>query len=173
MGDIEAVPVTGIWVRHVPANADPMDLGREASAGRWQPEGTAALYLAADESTAWAEWYRHLAERGIEPLGGVPRDLWRFAVRLTRVADLSTPARRARADLAALAPDRANWPAFQELGALLAATGWDGVLSASAARPTGLVLCVYAAAASTPRVRQLPPPKRVERPPAPPTGMRT
>jgi hypothetical protein len=133
----------------------------------------AALYLASDEPTAWAEWYRHLAERGIEPLGAVPRDLWRFAIRLTRIADLSTPAQLARAGLPAPLPSRESWPDFQELGAQLATTGWDGVPSASAARPAGLTLCVHAHAASTPGVRQLPPRTRVERPPAPPTGMRT
>ncbi len=50
-----------------------------------------AFYLAGDEETAWAEWYRQLAELGIPPAKSLPRDLWRIGVDLDRVADLSTP----------------------------------------------------------------------------------
>ena len=32
--------------------------------------------LANDEAGAWAEWYRHLAERALPPAAGLPRDLW-------------------------------------------------------------------------------------------------
>ena len=48
------------------------------------------FYLAADETTVWAEWYRWRAEAGLGPGFGLSRDLWRFAVELPRVADLST-----------------------------------------------------------------------------------
>jgi RES domain-containing protein len=171
--DIEAVPVTGIWFRHVPCDADPLGEGREPPAGRWQPAGLASVYVASDEGTMWAEWYRHLAEEAVPSLRSVPRDCWRLMVRLPRVADLSTRERLARAGLRVPRPGRETWPAFQELGAQLAGLGSHGVLSGSAARPSGRTLCVYLDSAPDAGVRPLPPAERISEPPAPPRGMRT
>ncbi|HEY7932821.1 MAG TPA: hypothetical protein VID48_03260 [Solirubrobacteraceae bacterium] len=43
---------------------------------RWQHGSTlAAIYLADEESTAWAEWHRVLAESALPPAHGMPRDL--------------------------------------------------------------------------------------------------
>ena len=52
--------------------------------------------------------------------------------------------------------------------------GWQGLLSLSAARPQGLVLCLFiqGPAGSFP-AEVIPPPRVVEEPPVPPTGMRT
>jgi hypothetical protein len=44
----------------------------------------AAIYLADEEQTAWAEWYRVLAEMGLPPTHQMPRDLWRWTVRKRR-----------------------------------------------------------------------------------------
>lgn len=38
----------------------------------------------------WAEWHRWLAELGIEPLHGLPRELWRYRANLSSVADLTS-----------------------------------------------------------------------------------
>jgi hypothetical protein len=48
----------------------------------------AGLYLADSRDTAWAEWYRQLAELGLRPERQLPRDLWRLRVDLGRVAPL-------------------------------------------------------------------------------------
>jgi hypothetical protein len=89
---IPEVPTTGVWYRHVPADAPPMP-GHPAPDGRWQRgEQLAGLYLALEHDTVWAEWYRALAELGEPPDLRLPRDLWRLSLNLQRVADLSRSA---------------------------------------------------------------------------------
>ena len=48
------------------------------------------FYLAESPKAAWAEWYRALAELEVPPMTQMPRDMWRFFVRVERVADLSS-----------------------------------------------------------------------------------
>lgn len=112
----------------------------------------------------WAEWYRHLAERGVPPLRGLPRDVWRYRVGALRVADLTTPGHLERAGLTPPAPGRKTWPAYQAVGETLWRRGWAGLLASSAARPAGLVLCLFAAASGLP-AEPVPPPTRVSEPP--------
>ena len=117
---IATVPVTGTWYRHVPADAPPMP-GHPAPDGRWQRgEQLAGLYLAQDTDTVWAEWYRALAELGEPPDARLPRDLWRFSVRLERVADLSQRRSLRALGLPEPRPDRDQWSAFQDAGLKLA-----------------------------------------------------
>lgn len=60
------VSISGVWWRHLPHGGDPLRLAEPASDGRWQRGKTVgALYLAEDAETAWAEWYRTLAESGL------------------------------------------------------------------------------------------------------------
>jgi hypothetical protein len=70
---VTRVPVTGTWLRHLPAGSDPLYRPPTPADGRWQ-RGTSVegIYLAAEEATVWAEWYRWLAELEIEPLHGLP-----------------------------------------------------------------------------------------------------
>jgi RES domain-containing protein len=132
-----------------------------------------ALYLADDEDTAWAEWYRHLAEHGLPPNEQMPRDLWEWEIDV-ELADLSDPARLARVRLGLPRPGRRTWPPYQRVGEALADEGWSGLLAPSAARPTNLVVCLFRAGAGTVSgARPLPPPTRVDDPPPPPTGMTT
>ena len=103
-----AVPVTGVWFRHVRAGGSPMPV-RPAPDGRWQRgEQLAGLYLAADPDTVWAEWYRARAELGEPPDTWLPRDRWRFSLNLQRVADLSRPAALRALGLPNLKPDRGS-----------------------------------------------------------------
>jgi hypothetical protein len=74
------------------------------------------IYLADEEPTAWAEWYRGIAELGLPPTHGMPRDLWRWMIAVNDIADLSTPAKLARLDLPTLQPSRGNWLPFQVAG---------------------------------------------------------
>ena len=132
-----------------------------------------ALYLAGEEETLWAEWYRHLAERGIPPLQQLPRDVWRHRVRRLDVADLSDASRLARVGLAVPTPGRKAWPSYQTVGEALWREGWHGLLVPSAARPNGLVLCLFVEAPTDLPAQPVGPASVVAEPPVPPTGMRT
>src|SRR5207253_885445 len=132
-----------------------------------------ALYLADTEGTLWAEWYRHLAERGIPPLQQLPRDLWRYQAPRLEVADLRTTDRLARVGLGPTTPGRKSWTAYQQVGETLWREGWPGLLAPSAARADGLILCLFVADPTSLPARPLPPPRLVREPPAPPVGMRT
>lgn len=109
--DVDAAPVSGVWFRHVPAGADPLHRPERPSSARWQRGHVVeGFYLADSEATAWAEWYRLLAELALPPMRHLPRDLWRFDVDIERVADLSTPDRLARVGLEASFPTVGNGP---------------------------------------------------------------
>ena len=64
------------------------------------------FYLAGEEQTAWAEWYRALAELVVPPMRQMPRDLWRFEVELEGVADLSDIGKLEAVDLSQPVPSR-------------------------------------------------------------------
>jgi len=131
------------------------------------------LYLADSEATAWAEWYRHLAELGIPPDEQMPRRLWQWDVDL-RVADLATPARLARVGLAPPAPGRTTWPRYQKVGEQLWLEDWAGLIAPSAARPRGKVICFFREAGErVVGVRPIGRGRLFANPPAPPTGMTT
>ncbi len=49
--------------------------------------GGAGFCLADSPETAWAEWYRALAELGLRPEQQLPRNLWKLRVDIERVAD--------------------------------------------------------------------------------------
>ena len=132
-----------------------------------------AVYFADEEETLWAEWYRHLAERGIPPLQQLPRDVWRHRVRTLEVADLSDARRLARVGLRVPTPGRRDWSSYQTVGEMLWREGRHGLLAPSAARPSGLVLCLFV---QDPKVLPAQPagrPSVVAEPPVSPMGMRT
>jgi RES domain-containing protein len=158
--------VGGVWWRHLPHGGGPLRHAEPAADGRWQRGGTvAALCLADEEETARAEWYRSLAERGLPPEMGLPRDLWSYAVELTEVADLTTDAALADHGLEAPRPTRRQWPSFQRLGEALFGEGARGILYRSAARPEAQALCVFAAERGFPALTPVPPPRTFTRPP--------
>ncbi|HYB25598.1 MAG TPA: RES domain-containing protein [Solirubrobacteraceae bacterium] len=135
-------------------------------------QGEVAVYLADQADTAWAEWYRALAARGVEPTDEVPRDLWQVSVDLEEVVDLRSAALRAVAGVPArIRPADTQWRAFQEFAAAMRDQGAQGILYASAARTRSLCLCVFEAGLSGLSVQD--PPVRVLSPPPPPRGLRT
>jgi hypothetical protein len=139
---VQRVSVAGSWWRHAPHGGDPLWLASPPSSGRWQHgEKVAAIYLADEESTAWAEWYRVLAEIALPPTHGMSRDLWRWTIAVNDIADLSTPAKLARHDLPTLMPGRRTWRSEAEdpstrLGRRLPA-GAPGPPDQGAERPGG------------------------------------
>lgn len=166
------VPVKGVWVRHVLAGVDGLTPGRGGNGGRFHPPGAQALYLADSEETAWAEWYRWLAEWHQFPADHLPRDLYSIAVDLQRVVDLSTAATRKAAGLPQrMRPSSRQWAAFQAAGHEFARGGAQGVLYSSSARGRSRCLCVFAAGLSC--VQAEGEPLKVIAPPPPPRGMRT
>jgi RES domain-containing protein len=175
--NVDAVAIAGRWLRHAPVGAAALPIHVSPPDNRWQRgDVVQALYLADEENTAWAEWYRHLAEAGIPPTHALPRALWRWTVEV-KVADLSTDERLARVGLSIPRPGRRSWPAFQAVGEQLAAEDWTGLIAPSAARPKHHVLCLFLrqndGRAAPPGARPVGRPRRVTEPPVPPTGMTT
>jgi RES domain-containing protein len=172
--DVDPAPIRGVWFRHVPARADPLHRPERPADGRWQRgEVVEGFYLADSEETAWAEWYRALAELALPPLRQLPRDLWRFEVDVDHIADLSSPEQLERVNLEPTRPDRRQWPAFQAVGEILFAEGWGGVRYTAAARPESCALCLFRTSDRLVGVRPLPAPTRHDEPPAPPRGLRS
>lgn len=166
-----------MFYRHVPSGGKPLSRPEQPADGRWQRgEVVEGFYLAGSPETAWAEWYRALAELAVPPMRQMPRDLWRFEVAAEGVADLSDTGRLSAVGLPPPEPARDQWRAYQAVGESLAAEGWAGIIYPSAAR-TGeagdTALCLFRRAAEITGVRPLCPPERHEEPPAPPAGLRT
>lgn len=142
--DIATVRLAGEWWRELPAGLDPGRRPDPPRDARWQRgEVVDAVYLADSPETAWAEWYRWLAEAGVPSRAGLPRALWRVEVGVERVADLRTPEALEAVGLAEPRPDRGEWPRFQRVGEQLHADGLAAIVAPSAARGGGLVLCVF------------------------------
>ena len=171
--DVTAVAVRGHWVKHTYPGSPPLPQRDPPPDNRWQRGDVVdALYLADSEETAWAEWYRHLAERMIPPLAQIPRELWTWQVDVN-VADLSTHEKLAAVGLRPPTPGRSEWPAYQRIGEQIAADGWAGMLAPSAARPDGKVLCLFRGPDGIQGAKPVPPPSHVPEPPPPPMGLRT
>ena len=169
---IPRVPVSGTWVRHVPGGEEPIATRRRRTPGRFHQAGEVALDLADRTETAWAEWYRALAERGQAPDDDVPRDLYRISVDLNNVVDVSTTAARTELGLPTrMRPAASQWRTFQKFATSLRAEGAEGVLYSSAARTRSLCLCVFEAGLSALSVVEEP--ITVVSPPPPPRGLRT
>jgi hypothetical protein len=101
----------------------------------------------------------------------MPRRVWQWDVDVN-VANLSTPARLARVGLPVPKPGRRTWPRFQNIGHQLWMEGWAGVLAPSAARPEGKVLCLFRERAERiAGARPIGRGRRIDEPPAPPTGL--
>jgi RES domain-containing protein len=111
--DVDVIDVRGRWWRQTPHGGDPLFRADPPSDGRWQRgEIVGALYFADAEDTAWAEWYRALAEFAIPPDRQMPRDLWRWEIDVTDVVDLSDGDRLGAIDLSLPQPAQRTWPAF-------------------------------------------------------------
>lgn len=171
--DVTAIAVRGRWVKHTYPGSPPLPERDPPPDNRWQRgEVVDALYLADSEETAWAEWYRHLAERAIPPLAQMPRELWRWQVDV-EVADLSTDEKLAAVGLEPPAPGSYGWRAYQHVGEQISAERWLGLLAPSAARPAGKILCLFRDESGVAGAKPSPPPRQILEPPSPPTGLVT
>src|SRR6266566_4122119 len=152
-----------VWWRHARIGLRFAAVPTPPPDGRWQHgHVAAALYLAESEETAWAEHLRAIAERGLPPAEGFPRNLWRCEVTIAHVADLSSVERLAAVGLPLPRPMRSDWTPFQVIGERLFAEGWAGVLAPSAARPdVGRSLAIFRRNGEFPGVRPSRRPRRV------------
>lgn len=172
--DIAAVAIAGVWWRQLAHGRAPLARPDPRRDARWQRGEVAdALYLAESPQTAWAEWYRWLAEYGLPPAAGLPRDLWRVEVDLSQVADLRSADQLAQLGLSAPRPDTREWPSFQEAGERLAGEGYPALIAPSAARSGGEVLCVFWPPREGSAITTAGQPDVVREPPVPPRGLRT
>lgn len=172
--DVDAIAADGYWWRQTPHGGDPLYRADPLSDGRWQRgETIGGLYFADSEETAWAEWYRALAEFGIPPDRQMPRDLWRWQIEVEGIADLSSTDRLDAVGLKPPRPSHRDWAAFQDLGERLWREGYGGVLAPSAARPGHSVLCLFRDADEVAGASPIRPALTYRRPPAPPVGMTT
>jgi RES domain-containing protein len=171
--DVTAVAVRGRWVKHTYPGSPPLPKRDPPPDNRWQRGDVVdALYLADSEETAWAEWYRHLAERAIPPLAQMPRAMWTWKVDV-EVADLSTEEKLAAVGLPLPEPNRGDWVMYQRIGEQIAADGWAGLLTRSAARADGNILCLFRHRADMRGATPVSPPQLIAEPPPPPRGLRT
>lgn len=172
--DVDSTALSGTWWRHIPAGGDVFYEPPHPPDNRWQRGSVIeALYFADSEATMWAEWYRALAEAGLPPHHGLPRDVWEWEISLPEVADLSDEHRLARVGLPPPEPTRLQWPTFQPVGEQLHAGKWPGLIAPSAARTDRQVLCVFRTARAVPGTRPIRPPTTMDEPPVVPTGLRT
>lgn len=126
--EVAAIAVRGRWVKHTYPGSPPLLERDPPPDNRWQRGHVVdALYLANSEQTAWAEWYRHLAERAIPPLAQIPRALWTWDVDV-EVADLSSADRLSAVGL----PSAHPWPF--ELAGLPG--GWRAAIALRMGRAT-------------------------------------
>lgn len=172
--DVEGTSLSGIWWRQIPGGGDVHHQPDPPADSRWQRGDVVdALYFAESEETAWAEWYRALAESGLPPHQALPRDLWRWEISLPDVADLSTEEKLQQVGLEPPRPNRSRWPAFQAVGETLHEEGWSALIAPSAARPEGRVLCIFRSERTVAGATPLPPPQSYSQPPQVPRGMTT
>jgi RES domain len=171
--NVDELRVRGTWFKHARPGRGPLPYRNPAPDNRWQRGAIVdAVYLGDAPETVWAEWYRHLAEAAVPPEQRLPIELWEWKVDV-RVADLSNDARLERVGLPLPRPGRASWPPFQAVGEELWKEGWAGLVAPSAARPAGLVMCVYRTEQEVAGIEPQPRPESLDEAPVPPTGMTT
>jgi RES domain-containing protein len=171
---VDTIEIDAIWWRHIPAGAEVLHKPVPAHDNRWQRGAKVdAFYLSDSAETAYAEWYRTLARLRAPVLEALPFDLVRFHVMLDRVADLSDVDRLASVGLPVPRPGTAGWATFQTVGEQLHASGFEGLIAPTDARPDQLLLCIFRQDEAVPGVQPLTPVARIEVPPLVPIGMST
>ena len=109
---------------------------------RWNLPGVAALYASLSRATALAEADHQIALQPVRPR--IARHLHELDVRLSRVADLTDPAVLERFGVTIEHLAELDFTPSQEVGAALAAAGYDGMLVPSA-RADGVNLVILGA----------------------------
>ena len=104
----------------------------------------------------------------------LPRDMWRIAVDLAGIADLTAPDVLATHGVSGLVPTRGQWALTQAVGHVYWNDGRRGILAPSAARLGGRVLALFRPSdGPIADLTESPPPTHHTTLPPLPTGLRT
>lgn len=131
---VAASPYEGVAYRHQGPGYDPLSgEGARYAGGRFNPPGSfPVLYLCETRPCAVAELQRlgHRQAIGLEGL--LPRHLYQYRVRLSKVLDLADDDALKALDLARGDLTGPSWEVTQELGVAAHGMGWQAILSDSA-----------------------------------------
>lgn len=140
---LEPVAYAGELFRHVAAGRHPLSgAGARSQGGRWNPpQSFATLYLADGQTTVEAEFRRMARRQGLDPSQFLPRRVYRLAVELQAVVDLTQPESLPEelADIDFVSDDLTSTRAIGEAAQYL---GREAILAPSAAGG-GKVLAVF------------------------------
>jgi RES domain-containing protein len=110
--------------------------------GRWNPaKSFAVLYLGLAEQTVVAEFHRLASQQGLQPDAFLPRTLYRFRARLSRLLDVRPIPARDTLGLSEVA-SADDLRISQAIGAAAFVAGREGILAPSATG-VGEVLAVF------------------------------
>lgn len=137
-------PFHGRAWRHVRPEYPPLSgEGARAVGGRWNPPASfPTLYLGLDVAVVTAEFYRHLARQGLRAEDALPRVMYQYDVRLSRVVDLRSPASWRDLGLTADRIRGSDQQRCQAVGDAVHYLGLEGLLAPSAAGK-GEVLVIF------------------------------
>jgi RES domain-containing protein len=140
---LDPIPYAGDVYRHVAAGRHPLSgAGARSLGGRWNPpQSFATLYLADQKATVEAEFRRMARRQGLSPSSFLPRRLYRIAVDLRAVIDLTDP-RSLPEGIAGLELGADNLSSTQAIGEAAQYLGREGILAPSAAGD-GNVLALF------------------------------
>lgn len=144
---VDRIPPTsyvGEAFRHVAERWHPLSgAGARLQGGRWNPPNSfATLYLALDEATAVAEFHRMAQRAGLAAEDFMPRRLYRIALELHAVVDLTAAPSELPDALAELDFQARDLIASQALGEAAEHLGREAVRAPSATG-SGNVLAVF------------------------------
>ncbi len=106
---VDLTSIDAVWWQQIPGGGDVYYQPPDPANSRWQRGSTVeGLYFADCEETAWAEWYRFLAEAGVPPSMALPRDLWQWQIEIEGVASQPRSASNRSAYLSRSQEDRSG-----------------------------------------------------------------
>lgn len=144
LGAVSARTFDGTAFRHLAPKYDPRSgEGARLHGGRFNPPGSyPVLYLCSTRPCVVAELVRFGRTQAIGVNALLPRSLYRYRVRLTRVLDLTDEAVLTSLEITRELVVGEGWAATQKLGATAYRLGWQAVLAPSATG-TDQVLALY------------------------------
>lgn len=140
---LQTITYSGDVYRHVATGRHPLSgAGARSLGGRWNPrESFATLYLADRKPTVEAEFRRMAIRQGLDPSQFLPRRIYRLAIQLQAVVDLTEPQRLPQG-LAGVDFSSDDLTPTQAIGEAAQYLGREAILAPSAAGD-GNVLAVF------------------------------
>ncbi|WP_395152384.1 RES family NAD+ phosphorylase [Ilumatobacter sp.] len=136
-------PINGVYFRHTAPKREPLSgEGARIVGGRWNRQGSEALYLAEPVDSCAAEFRRMADGQGNGVESFLPRTLHTIAVTDLDVVDLTDSARLGEVGLETDDLTNEDWGACQLVGDAIDTLGLGGLLAPSATG-RGTVLTVF------------------------------